>query len=388
MDYFFFVDIGQFNEAIYLSDKRKISMNTLLERESIPSTRYQGSKRKLLPWLYKHISPLEFDSVLDVFGGTGSVSYLFKKMGKEVTYNDNLKFNYYIGCSLIENKNIRLTEQDVDYLATRHGTVRYTDIVQKNFSDIYYTDEENAWVDRFLGNWNNLDNIYPKEIILYKKALAFSAFSQSALKKRPFNLFHRANLYMRFKKIKRSFGNKTSWDGMFEDYFRCFCKEINEHVFSNGRKNISIREDASELNNKKAYDLIYVDPPYIRKEASGSDVDYYKFYHFLEGACENGTWIDRIDYNSKNRCLINPKKNEWISPRHNYDAFESLVETFKNSIIVISYKEPGIPSKTKLIRLMKKYKKRVIVTHGIKYDYALNKNNGFHKEYLLIGLNK
>jgi len=30
--------------------------------------------------------------------------YLFKKMGKEVTYNDKLRFNYLIGKALIENQ--------------------------------------------------------------------------------------------------------------------------------------------------------------------------------------------------------------------------------------------------------------------------------------------
>ena len=54
--------------------------------KSAPSTRYQGSKRRILPWLCKNIKDLEFDTVLDGFGGTGSVSYLFKLMGKQVTF--------------------------------------------------------------------------------------------------------------------------------------------------------------------------------------------------------------------------------------------------------------------------------------------------------------
>ncbi len=62
-----------------------------------PSTRFQGSKRKIIPWIFNVIKDLKFNTVLDGFGGTASVSYLFKKMGKAVTYNDNLKFNYYIG---------------------------------------------------------------------------------------------------------------------------------------------------------------------------------------------------------------------------------------------------------------------------------------------------
>ena len=37
-----------------------------------PSTRYQGSKRKLLEWIWANVANLEFDSVLDLFGGSGT----------------------------------------------------------------------------------------------------------------------------------------------------------------------------------------------------------------------------------------------------------------------------------------------------------------------------
>ncbi len=67
-----------------------------------PSTRYQGSKRKLLPWIYENIKDIKFESALDLFGGSGNVGYLFKKMGKSTTYNDCLKFNYLIGKAIIE----------------------------------------------------------------------------------------------------------------------------------------------------------------------------------------------------------------------------------------------------------------------------------------------
>jgi hypothetical protein len=44
----------------------------------------------------------------------------------------------------------------------------------------------------------------------YKRAIAYSALCQACLAKRPYNLFHRANLYMRTQDVERSFGNKTT----------------------------------------------------------------------------------------------------------------------------------------------------------------------------------
>ena len=37
-----------------------------------PSTRYYGSKRKLLNWMYPHLAGLRFETALDAFGGSGS----------------------------------------------------------------------------------------------------------------------------------------------------------------------------------------------------------------------------------------------------------------------------------------------------------------------------
>ncbi len=68
-----------------------------IDFKRFPTTRYQGSKRKILPWIYGHLKPLRFHTAIDVFGGTASVSYLLKKMGKQVTFNDSLRCNYLMG---------------------------------------------------------------------------------------------------------------------------------------------------------------------------------------------------------------------------------------------------------------------------------------------------
>jgi len=78
-----------------------------------PSTRFQGSKLKIVDWIWDNVKVLEFNSVLDAFGGTGSVSYMLK--GKVVYYNDILKFNHYIGLALIENESTNLSEAFFDF---------------------------------------------------------------------------------------------------------------------------------------------------------------------------------------------------------------------------------------------------------------------------------
>jgi len=37
-------------------------------------------------------------------------------MGKKVTFNDKLRFNYLIGVALIENDRTRLSEKEIEHL--------------------------------------------------------------------------------------------------------------------------------------------------------------------------------------------------------------------------------------------------------------------------------
>ena len=169
----------------------------------LPSTRYQGSKHKIVEWIEYYTKDLNFNSVLDAFGGTGCVGYVYKKNGKQVFYNDSLKFNYYVGLALIENQDNRLDKDDIDFIMG--GDTEHQSFIFDTFHDIYFTDEENKWLDAVIARIKKIDN-------KYKQALALYALFQSCIIKRPYNLFHRKNLYIRTSDVKRSFGNKKTWD--------------------------------------------------------------------------------------------------------------------------------------------------------------------------------
>jgi hypothetical protein len=162
---------------------------------------------------------------------------------QQVTYNDILKFNWYIGLALIENDNVTLTESDIDLLLTTHDGIIYPTFVYDTFKDIYFTDDENRWIDMVVTNINLLDDIY-------KKALALFALFQSCIIKRPFNLFHRKNLYLRFSDVERNFGNKATWDTPFEVHFRKFVDETNQAVFSNGQYNRALNLDVFDIQGR------------------------------------------------------------------------------------------------------------------------------------------
>ena len=335
----------------------------------LPTTRYQGSKYKILEWINYYTKNLKFNSVLDAFGGTGCVGYMFKKNGKRVYYNDSLKFNYYVGLAIIENSKTILNDNDINFILKKQSKIEYPAFIYDTFHDIYFTDEENRWLDVVI---TNISQIRDK----YKQALAFYALFQACIIKRPYNLFHRKNLYIRTAEVERSFGNKKTWDTPFENHFRKFVEEGNNAVFDNGKKNIAFYSDIFNLEIDA--DLIYIDTPYISSKGIG--VNYFDFYHFLEGIVFYNEWPKLIDEKSKHKKIKNGI-NEWCNKEKIHQAFEKLFEKFKESILVVSYRDDGTPTIDELVKMLKKYYKFVEIKK-LEYKYVLS--NGTSKEVLII----
>ena len=327
-----------------------------------PSTRYQGSKAKLVDWIWEQIAELEFETCLDAFGGTGAVGYRLKQAGKQVIYNDFLRFNYYFGRALIENNDTQLTQDDIDAILSHHARREYPSFVQRTFKNTYFTDEENAWIDRAITNIRHIDHPY-------KFALAFFALAQSCIVKRPYNLFHRKNLYLRFADVERSFGNKVSWDRPFDEWFCIFAREANHAVFDNHQENLAFNRNALDIPPQ--YDLVYIDTPYISGKGVGTD--YRDFYHFLEGLTFYDSWSTHIDCQSKH-LRLKRNTNAWSDKHRIYSAFQQIFNHFQDSILVVSYRTDGIPSKSQLVQLLLEYKSHVHCAHYGQYRYALSKN--------------
>jgi len=236
----------------------------------VPSTRYQGSKRKILPWIRGVLEQLDFRTVLDVLGGTGSVSYLLKRMGKEVTYNDLLKCNYLTGRALIENDNIVLSDDDID-LMLRVSRSK-TGFITETFQGMYFTDRENEEIDGICSEIQRM-GLKGKQGRV-RAAIASHALFQTCLIKRPFNLFHRANLNLRFARVSRTFGNKVTWETAIRQRFKIFCDEANKSIFKGKHRCKALNSDA--FGTPTGYDLVYLDPPYVTKGEKNETSDYLK----------------------------------------------------------------------------------------------------------------
>lgn len=286
------------------------------------TTRYFGSKKKILPVLEEIFLTLKFKSACDVFGGTGAVSHLLMSMGKEVHYNDAFKFNAAIAMVLLSSENQLPQKQEVfdilENVKLKKG------FISKKFQNIFYKDAENKWLDGFCSKLVS-DHSMAMDI-------AFYGVSQAALMKRPFNLFHRANLNLRLNNVSRKFGNSTTWDRTFID----LAKRCIEEVYLLQRFDVPLKVEFGDVSLVNVdSDLLYIDPPYLKE----TSIDcYLKKYHFLEGMYRYDEWPKLICHKLKSKSLKNHSFITEMSKLAGFkDRMHNLISTFNGKHVVISY---------------------------------------------------
>lgn len=341
----------------------------------LPVTRYYGSKRKLVESIWSALEEhnIQFESVLDLFGGTGILSYYMLSKGKQVIYNDIFLFNCKLAEALLNTPRYTFEEDDAINLFNTIDGKKYKEVIQKNFEGIYYTSEENEIIDIVTQNIQSL----PYNM----QASAYYILMQSCMIKRPFNLFHRNNLNLRLNHTKSKFGNKVTWEKTFQDLFIKFTKELNEFQFLE-QQPIQIL-NSSALNCNAQADLVYIDPPYFNNK--GQVVSYHSRYHFLEGLVNYDKIEEHIDLNKKNKEILIKKNKEFECKQTFLDELDILIEKYQDSIIVLSYTSNGYPTMEDLQEVMGRHKENVELVSLGKHSFALNRDNKGREEVLVIG---
>lgn len=328
-----------------------------------PQTRFQGSKRRLLEWLHTIFEKISYDSALDAFSGSGIVAYYFKTQHKKVIANDILQSSFITAKALIENSHTTVSQQLLEKMLVLPSYSDHDHVIERNYSNVYFTNKENIWLDGFVSNLQLIEDEYLQAILYW-------SLFQATMIKRPYNLFHRKNLYMRENEVNRSFGNKVTWDKPFPFYIRKFVQQANHSVFDNKMQHQALNSDIRDLLDLNM-DLVYLDPPYMKLKPSKSGNDYQNYYHFLEGLLNYSTWEKQINHKLKHKPFIQ-QKSVWIDPSQILKEFEMIIRQFQTSNIVISYNNDGFPTPETLVSLLSSYKK-LIKVYNYPIKYALNK---------------
>lgn len=332
-----------------------------------PQMRFMGSKSRLLPWIHEVIAPLEFNSVLDAFSGSGCVSYLFKTMGKEVISNDFLKFTHQLATGCIENPGLTVSSDEVAFLLRKNP--RRKRFIAETFTGIFFTPADLDFLDII---WSNI----PKLDSPYKKALVISAMVRGCAKKQPRGVFTVSGDLSNYDDGRRDLRLSLN------EHFHESLKLYNGIVFDNGKNNRALNGNALDVEVKA--DLVYMDPPYIPR---ADDNCYIKRYHFLEGLA---TYWEGLELMGSSKVRKLPKRHTPFSYRNSaVETFDTMFHKFADSTLLLSYSSNGYPDLDVLVRLMEKYKRTVEVfekDHRYHFGTHSGVNRAEVQEYLILGL--
>lgn len=332
-----------------------------------PPTRFMGSKRKLLDDIWKIASGFEFNTVIDLFSGSGIVGYMFKAHGKQVLSNDYMSMSAMFTKAMVENNTTTLSLDEAKALL--NPTEDNDHFVTEKFKDLYFTDEENEVIDILRANISKMEDEY-------KKAIALTSLIRACTKKRPRGIFT-------YTGHRYDDGRKDLQKTMQQQFLEAV-ELVNSAVFDNGKTNRSVNGDALELEVDKA-DLVYIDPPYY---SPLSDNEYVRRYHFVEGLARDWKGVEIQEHTKTKKFKSYP--TPFSTKNGAAEAFDKLFKKYKDSILIVSYSSNSLPNQEEMVEIMRRYKEHVdVVPVDYTYSFGNQGNAKTHRnnvqEYFFVG---
>lgn len=333
-----------------------------------PSTRYMGSKNKLLTELWAIASQFKFDTAVDLFSGSGIVGYMLKSHGKAVVSNDYMAMSATFAKAMIENNDVLLSQEEALGLLVPSNSVDH--FVETKFQGLYFSDDDNRLIDIIRANIKVLKNPY-------KRAIAMSALIRACLKKRPRGIFTYVG--------QRYDDGRKDLLMPFRTQFLEAIQSINAAVFNNGKQNKARHGDAMTLNSKDA-GLVYIDPPYY---SPLSDNEYVRRYHFVEGLARDWQGVEIQEHTVTKKFKSYP--TPFSSRKGAAEAFDVLFKHFQESILLVSYSSNSQPTLDEMTAIMAKHKRHVeVLPINYKYSFGnqsskIGDNKNDVQEYIFVG---
>lgn len=282
-----------------------------MRKLSINNRRYLGSKQRLLEFINETIQEncSSFESICDVFGGTGVVGNYFSERGKKVYVNDILNANYCIYKAFLDNK--KFDEKKIDKIIEEYNNIE--DIEDNYFSNTFkntYFSKKDCKKIGYIRE--NIENKYAAGEITEKEKYILIA-----------------SLLYSMDRIANTVGHYDAYrkKEKLDDCFELYGLDINKNIKQN---NEIYNMDANELVKKIKADIIYIDPPYNSRQ-------YGDAYHLLENVAE---WKKPKVYGvAKKMDRSNIKSNYCTNKASN--SFKDLIENCNCKYILVSYNNMG-----------------------------------------------
>ena len=284
---------------------RSILQNDCFE---LKSRRYMGNKSKLT----KFISDLvyeqcgHFDSICDVFAGTGSVSQVFNNSKVKIISNDHLLSNYFaLRTFLIHDDSYMDSISDkIEYLNSLKSS--HDNYFSIRYGGTFFTKDNAMKIGLIRGAINRIvKNNTEKEILVTSLIYAMDRLANTV---GHYDAYRKDIDCMSPIKLKRPTLEKKS-----TNHFN--------HV---------LRQDANNLVKNIRTDVVYLDPPYNSRQ-------YCDAYHLLENI---SWWKKPKTFGKAQKMNRDGMKSEYCF-KSATEAFQDLIMNCNCKHIFLSYNNIG-----------------------------------------------
>ncbi len=272
---------------------------------NLHNRRYIGNKFKLLPFIDSVVSSehLSFNTVADVFAGTGVVAEHFMQNNKKVIVNDNLYSNYVFYQAWLSNAEYDKTKiEKTLYYFNSSKEFLHDNYFSDTFSHTYYSYED---AKRIGSIRDCLEQLKPtltlREYYILLSSLLYTA-----------------------DKIANTVGHFEAFLGKKPIDKGVILEPLNIKQYARTAK--IYKENANQLITSISSDLLYLDPPYNARQ-------YANFYHLLENLAE---W-NKPKVKGKTLKMPRADKMSKYSTSSAKESLEELISFAKTKYILLSY---------------------------------------------------
>lgn len=296
---------------------------------------YIGSKFQLLDWLtstiIEKVGSIEDKTFVDLFAGTGIVSYHFRKLGAKVISNDVELYSSIIThaftCSVYSLK----CQEILDTLQSELDESQHLETVGL-ITTLYSPEGDRQFFT--VDNAKRIDYIRKRieELELTKDEYMFILASLLVSADMVSNVPAVYGCYL--KTFKQKALKKLAL--------------IPIHKYTIPTKSITYNYDVlnPELHEKINADIVYLDPPYNERQYSKN----YFPLNIIAKSPETQVTV-KGKTGIPDDCFVSP----FCKKKQVEDAFKTLIQSLKSKWIFISYNSESLISKEKMIELLSNY---------------------------------
>ena len=302
--------------------------------------RYIGSKKSLLAEIERIIDENIKDAEVfcDIFSGTACVGNYFKKKYK-ILSNDILYFSYCIQKAVIE------TNFMPEFKRVGFNPIEYFNNLSEK--ELLHLPQEKRFCT------NNYSPLGNRMYLSEKNGVKIDFIRNKIEEWRGKSLINESEYFYLITVLIEAIPFISNISGTYGAYNKFWDKRsLNDlilkepEIFNNEKENKAFNENSNDLIKKIEGDILYVDPPYNKRQYSSN-------YHLLETVAK----YDNPTLKGVTGLRENDKKSDYCKKNSVLKSFEDLISNAQFKHIIVSYSTEGLMGVNDIEGVLKKYGK-------------------------------